>query len=58
MKTKLSAPKFVTWIIAVILGVIGILGHLGTLSGLGNYSFWLVVVAFVLLALGALLKGL
>ena len=58
---KLSAPKMVTWLVALVVGVIGILIHVGSLSivavpfGLG---FWLVVVAFVLLLVATLMKGL
>ena len=58
---KLSAPKVITWVVALIVGVIGMLVHVGSLPivavpyGLG---FWLVVVAFVLLLLATLLKGL
>ena len=44
---KLSAPKQITWIIALILGIVGILATLVTLQvitlGLG---FWLVVVGW------------
>ena len=58
---NLSAPKMVTWLVALVVGVIGILIHVGSLSivavpfGLG---FWLVVVAFVLLLVATLMKGL
>jgi hypothetical protein len=58
---KLSAPKMITWVVALVVGVIGILIHVGSLSivavpfGLG---FWLVAVAFVLLLVATLLKGL
>ena len=57
---KLSAPKASTWWIAVVLGVLGVLLHLGvlTIAGLSGYAFWLVTIAFVLLAVGALIKGL
>jgi len=57
---KLSAPKKSTWWIAVVLGVLGILLNLGVLAiaGLSGYAFRLVVIAFVLLVLGTLLKGL
>lgn len=54
---KLSAPKNVTWWIAVVLGVLGILGSLATISFVSANAFWFVAVAFILLALGTLLKG-
>jgi heme A synthase len=55
---KLSAPKQVTWWIALVVGVVGILARLGTIQVLSGYAFWLVVVAFVLLILATLLKDL
>lgn len=58
MKRALSAPKGVTWIIAVALGLLGLLGHVGTISALSAYSFWLVTAGLVLLALATLLKEL
>jgi len=55
---KLSAPKQVTWWIAVIVGVVGILVNFITIPVLSGLTFWLVVVGFVLLALATLLKDL
>jgi hypothetical protein len=55
---KLSAPKNVTWWIAVVLGVLGILGNFVSIPFVSDYSFWLVVVGFVLLALATYLKDL
>ena len=58
---NLSAPKMITWVVALIVGVVGILIQVGSLSivavpfGLG---FWLVVVAFVLLLVATVTKGL
>jgi hypothetical protein len=58
---NLSAPKMITWVVALIVGVVGILIQVGSLSivavpfGLG---FWLVVVAFVLLLVATITKGL
>jgi hypothetical protein len=54
---NLSAPKNVTFWVAIVLGVLGILGTLVSIPLVSTYSFLLVVIAFVLLALGALLKG-
>ena len=55
---KLSAPKQITWWIALVVGVIGVLAHLVTIPVLSGFAFWLVVVAFVLLILATLLKDL
>jgi hypothetical protein len=54
---KLSAPQVVTFWIAVILVIVGVLAYLGTISGFSTYAFWLVVVGFIVLALGNLVKG-
>ena len=55
---KLSAPKAITWWVALVIGVVGIIAKLGMIPVLSGYAFWLVVVAFVLLILATLLKGL
>ena len=55
---KLTAPKFITWLIAVVLGGLGILAQLFSLGALLPYAFWLVVAGFVLLVLATLLKDL
>ena len=56
---KLSAPKQITWVIAVILGVLGVIGGLvETLPVLGEYGGWLVFAGFALLALATLVDGL
>ena len=55
---KLSAPKNVTWWIAVVVGVLGILGTLVSIPLVSANAFWFVAVGFVLLALATLLKGL
>ncbi len=55
---KLSAPKVITFWIAVILAALGVLASLGIIASLSSYAFWLVVAGFVLLALGNLLKDL
>ena len=55
---QLSAPKQITWWIALVVGVVGVLAHLVTIPVLSGLSFWLLVVAFVLLILATLLKDL
>ncbi len=55
---KLSAPKIVTWWIAVLLGILGILGKVVAIPILSPLAFWLVVIGLILLALATLVKGL
>lgn len=57
MSVKLSAPKVITWVIAVVVGVVGIVARLVTIQVLSGYAFWLVAAAFVLLAIATLFKG-
>ena len=57
---NLSAPKNITWWIAVILGVLGLLGHFVNAGGVGAISLWLwlLILGFVLLAVATLVEGL
>jgi heme/copper-type cytochrome/quinol oxidase subunit 1 len=55
---KLSAPKKVTWWVALVIGVVGVLAHLVTIPVLSGIAFWLVVVAFVLLIVATFVPGL
>ena len=54
---RLSEPKVVTFWIAVILALLGVLAYAGTIPGFSAYAFGLVVVGFIVLALGNLVKG-
>ena len=54
---RLSAPKKTTWWVAVIVGVVGVVANLVTIPVISGFAFWLVVIGFVLLALGTYLKG-
>lgn len=55
---RLSAPKVVTFWIAVVLAALGLLASQGVISELASYAFWLVMAGFVLLALGTLMRNL
>lgn len=55
---KLSAPKNVTWWIAVILGVLGFLGTFISIPLVSANAFWFVFIGFALLVLATLLKDL
>ena len=53
----LSAPKNITWWIALILAVLGIIGHFVSVTFLSQYSFWLVLASAVLLLIATRFKG-
>lgn len=58
-KMKFKSPMKVTWIIAVILGLLGTLPELGiNIPVVGEYQTLLLIAAWVLLALGTIIKGL
>ena len=54
---KLSQPKFITWLVAVILGIVGLILHLA-LATPGIIPLVVVLVGLGLLALGNAVKGL
>lgn len=55
---KLSAPTFLTFIIAVVLAVLALLGMLiPSLPFVSTYAFWILLVGFVVLVLGVMLRG-
>lgn len=55
---NLSAPTQMAFIIAVILAILALLGKFAIVTALGAYAFWLMLVAFGLLALACMVKGL
>ena len=54
---NLSAPKQVTFWIAVVIAVLGVLASLVTIPVLSGFAFWLVVIGFVILVIGNLAEG-
>ena len=55
---RLSAPKQVTWFIALALAVLALLGQTSVVAALSPYSFWLALISAALLLLATLVKGL
>jgi len=53
---KLSAPSKNLFYISAVIFVLGILAALVTSFGLGSYAVWIVSIAFLLLAIGTLVK--
>ncbi len=53
----LSAPRFVTWIIALVLGVLGLLGQFA-IPALAGLVFWFLLVGLALMLVATIVKGL
>lgn len=56
----LNAPTRIVFILAVILAIISLLPMTGilTFAAYAAYGYWLLLLAFIVLAAGNLLKGL
>ena len=55
---KLSAPKQITWFVAIALAVIALLGQTSIVAALSPYSFWFALIAAALMLLATIVKGL
>ena len=55
---KLTPPKNVTFLVALVLFVLGLLGTFGKVALLASYNPWLFIVAFIVLALSVMLRDL
>lgn len=55
---KLNAPKVVTFWFSLLLFFVGLIAYLVVIPFISTYAVWFIVVGFVLLALGCLVKGL
>ena len=56
-KMKLSTPTNLVFWIATVLAALGLIGSLVSLPFVSTYAFWFVVIGFVLLWLGNVMKG-
>ena len=58
---KLSAPKFIIWLLALILAALAIVSKYTGIPYIGGfvsqYDFWFITAAYGLLFLGTLFKG-
>ncbi len=55
---RLTPPAFATWFIALLIGLLAVAAKLGYFAPAAPYAFWMMTVAFGMLVLGSLLKGL
>ncbi len=53
----LSAPSQVIFLVSLALAVIAVLGALVIIPVVTKYAFWIAILAYIVLALGNLMKG-
>lgn len=54
---RLNAPKKITWYIAILIGIGGIIVKLAGGTVFEPYSFWIVVVGWLILVLATYFPG-
>ncbi len=55
---KPHAPKMITFWISLILVIIGVVGRFVSLGVISSWSWILVLIGYIVLALGVFIKGL
>ncbi len=53
----LSAPSQVIFLVSLALAIIALLGALVIIPVVTKYAFWIAILAYVVLALGTIMKG-
>lgn len=54
---KLNAPSQVIFLVSLILAIVAVIGVFVVIPFVTLYAFWIAIVAYVVLALGCVLKG-
>lgn len=52
----LNAPNMVLYLVALVLAIIGLVAYFGLLGGMVGWAFWLMAIAFIVLAGAVLVK--
>lgn len=52
-----SAPNQIVWIIGLIAGILGILGHYTDIDVLAQYNYEMLLIGFILLAIGTTFRS-
>ena len=52
----LNAPNMVMYLVALVLAIVGALAYFGVLGAIVGWAFWLMAIAFVVLAIAVLVK--
>ena len=47
-----SAPNQIVWVLALVVGLLGILGHYSNIDIFSKYNYEMLLIGFILLAIG------
>ena len=56
-RRRASAPSRGIWIAALVIGLLGIVAHFVHIDTVSEYSDWLIIGGFALLAIGTSFKN-
>jgi hypothetical protein len=56
--TTPSTPKKITWVIGMLCGILGIIGHYAHVQILSEYNYVLLLIGFIVLAVGTTFREL
>jgi hypothetical protein len=54
---QLSAPKQVTFWVAVVVALVGLVSSFVAIPVLSGFALWILVLGFIILAAGCMLEG-
>ena len=54
----LSPPTTVVFVVSVILALLALVGHFVSIPFFSEHGFWMAIIAYIVLAVGNVAKGL
>lgn len=54
---SLSPPTTIVFVVSIILAILGIIGAFVPIPFITEHGFWVVVIAYVILACGNIFRG-
>jgi hypothetical protein len=54
---QLTPPSTAVFVVATVLWALAVVGHLTHIPVISQYDFWVAIIAFVILAVGNIFRG-
>lgn len=54
---RLSAPTQNLFLVSLVLAILALLGGLVVIPVISVYAFWIAIIAYIVLAIGCVMKG-